>query len=72
MLQKCSTKNRNEYSNNTDVNDIENNNRNDYLSENIDLQDEKLDSIDALVKINIFKNRYSSEYFYISPNCTHI
>ena len=42
------------------------------IAENIDLQDEKFDSIDALVKINIFKNRYSSEYFYISPNCTHI
>jgi len=42
------------------------------IAENIDLQDENLDSIEALVKINIFKNRYSSEYFYISPNCTHI
>tara|TARA_Y100000766_G_scaffold189524_1_gene162935 strand:- start:33 stop:554 length:522 start_codon:yes stop_codon:yes gene_type:complete len=42
------------------------------IAENIDLYDQSLDSIDALVKINIIKNRYSQEYFYISNNCNHI
>ena len=42
------------------------------IAENIDLYDDNLDSINALVKINIFKNKYSTEYFYVSPNCTHI
>ena len=36
------------------------------------IYDENLDSINALVKINVFKNKYSQEYFYISQNCKHI
>jgi hypothetical protein len=42
------------------------------IAENIDLYGENLESINALVKINVFKNKYSQEYFYISDNCSHI
>ena len=42
------------------------------IAENIDLYGENLESINALVKINVFKNKYSQEYFYISQNCKHI
>ena len=42
------------------------------IAENIDLYGENLESINALVKINVFKNKYSQEYFYISQNCNHI
>jgi len=42
------------------------------IAESLDLYDQNLDSINALVKINVLKNRYSQEYFYVSNNCNHI
>ncbi len=41
------------------------------IAENIDMGEENK-RIKALIKINVVRNKYSQEYFYISPNCNHI
>lgn len=42
------------------------------IAESIDLYGQNLESINALVKINVHRNKYSQEYFYISEKCNHI
>jgi len=41
------------------------------LLENIGLEEQNTKKTDALVKLNIIKNKYSQQYFYISENCSH-
>jgi hypothetical protein len=41
------------------------------LLENIGIEEQKAKKTDALVKLNIIKNKYSQQYFYISENCSH-
>ena len=47
-------------------------NSNFLMVENIEFQDHKSSEINSLVKLNIKKNKYSQDYFYISENCNHI
>ena len=51
---------------------IETVNSNFLILEAINFEDYKLKEVDALVKLNIKKNKYSQDYFYISENCNHI